>query len=269
MAPDSECDLDKLESKWALWREFLTGEDQHSIFNQIYIMLWDAAIWRIINEARRHSEALPGGGIAQNGMIHNFIDRAFFNGQALMIRRLYESEPPQKKRQVSLRGLIKDIKFNAHLLTMRNLRRVSAISYAPIFIKNEVIKPEIFEYLGGRLVDSCKNISIYVDKFVAHASTQENRGKLHTKYAQITFTQIMNAQKVICGVANFLDIKIFSDVQHGCLPLPSPGYLDFISEPLCPEGAIQFLDTKWKEYDEESFEWGNIMVSDVVNYLNT
>ena len=90
-------------------------------------MLWDAAIWRMINEARRHSETLSGGDVTQNGMIHNFIDRAFFNGQAIMIRRLYEPEAPNKQRQVSLRGLIKDIKRNSHLLTLDNIRNVSGL----------------------------------------------------------------------------------------------------------------------------------------------
>ena len=44
---------DQLRKKFAEWREWLLGEDVHSIQNQIHSMIWDYVVFQSINEAPR------------------------------------------------------------------------------------------------------------------------------------------------------------------------------------------------------------------------
>lgn len=56
-----ECDVRDKESLalfrslMCKWQEVLAGEDRHSIFNQIQDLVWDDAVYRTFNEARRIS----------------------------------------------------------------------------------------------------------------------------------------------------------------------------------------------------------------------
>ena len=46
---------DQLREKFAEWKEWLLGDDVHSIRNQIQNMIWDTAVYQSINEARAYA----------------------------------------------------------------------------------------------------------------------------------------------------------------------------------------------------------------------
>lgn len=106
-------DKETFYRRWALWKESLYGEDFNSILNQIHRMTWDSAVFRVINEARRLAPPAPEGGVQLNGMLHQFINRCFFETQLIALRRLCDESPlesPSGKKDVySLVSLLNDM----------------------------------------------------------------------------------------------------------------------------------------------------------------
>jgi hypothetical protein len=84
---------DQPKEKLDQWREWLLGDDVHSIRNQIHTMLWDYAVFQTINEARRYAPRDAEGHAQLNRMVHTFINRAFFETQAMALRRLLDPGP--------------------------------------------------------------------------------------------------------------------------------------------------------------------------------
>ncbi len=118
----------ELKKKFEEWREWLWGEDTHSIRRQILNMIWDAAVFRSINEARKYPETDEDGQPQLNKMVHGFINHSFFQMQALAIRRLLDRETRKGKYSVfSLYRLVHDMEQNSELLTRENI--LAALGY--------------------------------------------------------------------------------------------------------------------------------------------
>jgi hypothetical protein len=65
---------DQLKKKLDQWREWLLGDDIHSIANQIRTRIWDSAVFQVLNEARNYAPRDEKGQIQLNGYVHQFID---------------------------------------------------------------------------------------------------------------------------------------------------------------------------------------------------
>jgi hypothetical protein len=116
------CDL---RTKTKEWQELLVGNDTNSIRNRIYDMMWDSAVFQSINECRRYAPTNEKGEIELNGVVHRFIDKCFFETQAIAIRRLMD-----KSHDVdSLCRLVEDMGKNCHLLTRQNILAVHGYPY--------------------------------------------------------------------------------------------------------------------------------------------
>lgn len=120
----SECDvidkaaLAEFRAKRQQWLFWLRGDDQHSVWNQIYSMMWNDAVFRMINESRRLATGAGGGFAANNGALAGFIDQGYVATQTLAIRRLVEHPARTSDRQpISIRRVLKDIRDHRHLLT--------------------------------------------------------------------------------------------------------------------------------------------------------
>lgn len=113
------CDL---KTKFKEWEEWLVGDDINSIRNQISSMIWDSAVFQSIIECRRYATKNEKDEIELNGVVHRFIDKCFFETQALAIRRLLDKNVSNGKRSViSLYRLVDDIEKHSHLLTRRSI----------------------------------------------------------------------------------------------------------------------------------------------------
>ena len=103
------------------WMEWLNGEDPHSISRQIYSMVWDYALFCVVNELRRIAATEPENGVSFNGPVIRLFDAGFVTIQATAIRRLIEKPKSDPKWAViSLRSILKDIEQNSHLITREN-----------------------------------------------------------------------------------------------------------------------------------------------------
>lgn len=125
--------FDQFKARRELWLECLSGEDTHAIMTQIYRMVWNAAAFRMVNEARRIAPPAEEGGVQVNGMMHRLLDDSFFEGQMLAIRRLTDTYPIEGDRRghdvFSLTSLLDDMRKHAHLMTRVNIFEAEGRKY--------------------------------------------------------------------------------------------------------------------------------------------
>jgi hypothetical protein len=132
---------DQLKEKFNEWREWLLGEDVHSIRKQIHSMIWDSAVYQSINEARAFAAPDDEGQIQLNGMVHQFIDRCFFDTQMMAVRRLLDKETRPGERSVtSLWRLLDDMERNVCSLTRENILVSLGLPYDYERTREEVLK---------------------------------------------------------------------------------------------------------------------------------
>jgi hypothetical protein len=131
-----------LAEKRKEWLEVLSGEDRHSIISQITRMTWDAAAFRVVNEARRLAPRDPDGGRQLNGLMHSLLDRAFFASHLAAIRRLTDKSPLKGTKGVySLWALLQDMLTHLKLLTREAIFAAEGLEY-----DYEPIRQKFFEY---------------------------------------------------------------------------------------------------------------------------
>jgi hypothetical protein len=92
-SPYSTTAYQNFAAKRKEWRRVLRGKDRNAVFNQITRMLWDAAAYRIVNEARSLAPAANEGGVQLNGLMHRLIDDCFSVTQLVAIRRILDPNP--------------------------------------------------------------------------------------------------------------------------------------------------------------------------------
>lgn len=108
MASDQELPL---EQAWQNWIMCLKGDDENSIFNQITLMLWDTAIFRIIRESQIEKFNKNPQAPRINHQLFSFIYRNYFHSQSAYIRRITDpnSSLTGKYGTYSLGAIIKDL----------------------------------------------------------------------------------------------------------------------------------------------------------------
>ena len=103
------------------WQEMLTGNDQHSIYNQIQDIIWNDNVYRTFNEARRISAETNGSSTGLAGTLIELVDRMFVTHQSMAIRMLIDDYEWRPDRSVySLPRLLKEIEQNKNLFTREN-----------------------------------------------------------------------------------------------------------------------------------------------------
>ncbi len=157
---------EQLKAKLALWRSWMERRDPHSITHQIYQMLWEDAIFRVINECRRLAPRSPEGGAQLNRLIHEFINNGYFRTQAIMIRRLCERNKDRNPdwHVISLRRLLDDIEESGHLYTRGNIFEAEGLPYdysearkrANDYMLREALKPDapVSGWLDPEIMDA-------------------------------------------------------------------------------------------------------------------
>jgi hypothetical protein len=114
------------------WLHLLNGDPLHSIWKQISTMLWNDAVFRVVNESRGLASERGCRSAARNGMLASLLDQGYVATQALAIRRLMEKAASSPDRQVvSLRRLLDDIKAHRDLLTREVYVGYDGLPYDP------------------------------------------------------------------------------------------------------------------------------------------
>lgn len=218
--------VDEYKKKRMLWLDWLRREDPNSIMQQIYSMIWDAAVYRVINGAREYAaEDTEEGGVQLNGMVHRLIDKCFFQSQAISIRRLLDKGPrvrPGKvehaadgKRGVySLLGLLEDVVRHAHLFTRENMLAAEEIPY-----DLEPVKKALGEYeyaqerSGKRAYHIPPELSVWqfeqrheqIDKLTGVAAADRKpRDMMNVAYLQCLITRLRICPGLLQHVDKFV-----------------------------------------------------------------
>lgn len=131
-----------LEQAWANWVDCLKGNDTNSIFNQISMMVWDTAIFRLILEGRQIQIENAPKNPAINGSLHSFIDRNYFASQSAYIRRLTDdSYSISGKRGVySVSALINDLRNYRSDLTRESYFQLRSMPYDYVEIREKELE---------------------------------------------------------------------------------------------------------------------------------
>jgi len=130
--------LDDYRAAHRRWLDWLDGDPVHSINGQLSQLMWQDAVFRTFNEARK-ATATAGPSAAVAPILAQFLDQGYVASQVLGISKLVEySDPKQpKKGVISLRRLLDDIVANHELLTRANFIGLEGApyDYAPIQAK--------------------------------------------------------------------------------------------------------------------------------------
>ena len=119
------------KNKRDFWIECFNGKDRHCILNQIYLMVWNTAVFKVINEARRIAPPAKEGGVELSPLLHKFIDDCFFPSQMVGVRRLTDDSYgiTGNRGVVSLISLIKDMRDHVGLMTRENIFWAQGLEY--------------------------------------------------------------------------------------------------------------------------------------------
>jgi hypothetical protein len=226
------CELNKKFKEWKKWY----SEDNLSICAQIREMIWDAAVYYTINEARMYATTGPDGEPELNKLVHRLINKTFLQTQSLSIRKLYS-----RNNVFSLGRLINDMEKNSKLLTRENVLSALELPYdyekaideghrtdnSNMTMKgafsenvhenidllagvgptqrqpNDTVQDRVFNQLN-KWLDKCSPIDTFVDKIVAH-TTPSN------KDLRISLARIHMAHCRILGIATFIGQVLLYD----------------------------------------------------------
>lgn len=203
------------KEKFKEWENILVGEDQHSIRNQIYEMMFDSVFFQCINESRKYAAKDDKGNIKQNKMIHYFINQSFFKTQLLSIRRLKD----KRSDVYSLRRLIKDIKKNSALLTRKNILDAYNLPYD---------YEKAMEYLR---------------------QNTEALGKVLNAHKIICETaSFIGNNLLFCGFGVFLQGPRYGQFDQFDI-------FEYLNERIASKETIEKLREFWEKYQAETEQW--------------
>lgn len=261
-----------LAEKRKQWLEVLSGEDRHSIISQITRMTWDAAAFRVVNEARRLAPRDPDGGVQLNGLMHSLLDRAFFASHMAAVRRLTDDRYPLngKKGVYSLPALLKDMRKHRELLTREAIFAAEDLEYDEDRHKQidrlagvqaqdrqtgDTVREKVFIDLQQKIEKATEDVKCHVDKFIAHAATPGSREIVGADEAGLTLNHLWRAHQHLCEVASFLAIYVLGDSFPGALPIPQYDLFKYIERPLVTASQVDKLADLWRQIEKETHGW--------------
>lgn len=119
---------------------------------------------------------------------------------------------------------------------------------------DDKLQVRILDALLAKL-NRCDDISIYVNKFIAHAAIPESRAPFNIEDAAIALGELWEAHEVLCRVANTVDVFLLTGTNHGFLAAPQYDQFRYIERPLVPPESVTKLREAWDAYDKETGKW--------------
>ena len=262
-------------------------------------MIWDSAVFQSINECRKYAPKNEKGEIELNGEVHRFINKCFFETQAIAIRRLVD----RRSDVISLYRLVDDMEKHSGLLTRRNIlaahdypyeyeqeeRRLSEEAFRNVpsgtvvcmgqdyhmcvlsenthksidslaglqpsqRSPDDAVPRRIFDWLTKKL-SRCEEISLFVNKFLAHAASPKSRSYLNPPDLNVTLGQILEANKIVCQIVFFIGSIGIVDGFGNFLAAPQFNQFEHFEKPWATKGTIEKLHKFWREYDKQTRTW--------------
>jgi len=123
----------------------------------------------------------------------------------------------------------------------------------------DTVHASVFENLKRKVKGASKEVTVHVNKFIAHAATPGSREIVRADEAKITLGHLRTAHRCMCQTASFLDAFVLGNSAHTFLARPQFDQFKNIEKPLVAEKDIDALQKVWDEFEEECFrlgQWG-------------
>jgi len=276
---------EEFKERWAKWCKCFDDNDVNSINSQITRMLWDYAVWNLIDGSKQYIEKASDGTALANGALYNSINRWFFETQEMAIRRLVDTSGIGGNRGVnSIMSVLDDIIDNAEYLTrenifeLRNLQYdyelLTELDYDPIDDlhqlidilsktskekreKSDTIDVNFLTQLKNDLSEQCEKFKIFVNKYHAHAATEESRNRVNADDLKVTVKEYKKAHELLCKSANFIQVLLM-DKSNQFLPLQPPDLFLYWDKPIFQGENPELLNEIWNKYEDEARQWHSI-----------
>jgi hypothetical protein len=282
------CDVEDKEllacfrDKLTRWKTCLSDQkDYHSIYNQLTNLFWDHTVFRTFNEARRLSIETNDPSTGLQGTIIDLLDRNFMDSQAIAVRRLTD----QRKDVVSLRRIIDEIRENANLYTRENYVCYDGISFDEAPDDDHHAKhfrysrQTCYDYLSGKDKDSrsrndklsptvlakmeeavtkdfvtTEEVRMYVNKWVAHAAAQDNRGQHVAVLDNISLQKLDECYQALIRIGKKVELLID---EHLLCTVPTPRFdkLKNWDKPIIITQDLKDIEKYWLERCKEIETW--------------
>jgi hypothetical protein len=140
--------LTAFREKRSEWKGWLERDPHHNIWGQIHSIMWNDAVYRSLNEARRFaSEEHPTASL--NGAFGEFIDQGYVSTQVLGLCKITDRSNDDPTRGViSLRRLFDDIRSHRHLVPRENFVSYDGLPYHYAAVQHAYLKSLAPEELG-------------------------------------------------------------------------------------------------------------------------
>ncbi len=273
--------------------EYMRGQSDTSVMNQVHNLTWHTAVFRTLNEARRLE---PSRNV--NGAMWELIAAGYANLMALGIRRLVDNHPDT----VSVWNVIVHVEKRPELLTREKFICYDGLpfDYASVqeaYVasrdmsssvhvrwiptrgpeawgtsetmheafdalsgslkkrkRSDTIQPSILADLKAQL--SCpaiQSVCTMADKRIAHA---ERLAEDSDAVPLVTYNDIDEALRHIVRVANYLSSSVFYDATFGSVvATPQFDVLDGLDEPWVKTDNIPALHQYWREICDSMDKW--------------
>ena len=271
-------------AKRSEWIHLLNGDPHHAVWRQITSMLWNDAVFRTANEARRLSRVGGYKSSARNWSIARFLDQGFVATQTLSIRKLMEKASTNPAKQVvSLRRVIDDIVSNRELITREiyvshdglpydpepgrqayyqaALKRGSGVQVDWLPTSDDLIRPDVFERIEQELTDSgWADIAVMGNKFIAHAADEHSRMDVATGFS---LNALEKCHRAICRVAATIYGPILYESAMGMFPVPQFDHFENLEEIWLKPDDVTELAKFWDAHTEKVDAWSseNVVIS--------
>jgi hypothetical protein len=266
------------------WKRLLLESSPNSVYTQISRMLWNDAIFRTFNEARRLTIERNSPKLGLNGPLIRLLDKGFVESQVMAIRRLTDRNfRDPEKAVISLIRLIDDIKKHANVITRENYICCEGEVYAEPNSIDDLPKwvdwrrrQTNFDRISGIPVDkrdrqdkinrslpnrmeqnlkTCEGLRKYANKFIAHASDPQTNLELSEKEKMITLDKLDECYKAIVSTASFLGAVLLYEYSLGGLPTPQYDHLKNLDKPMVAKEDMNKLSEFWQKRFREVEDW--------------
>ena len=253
-------------TKWLSW----LGEDEHhAIRGQIASMMWNDAVFRVLNEARTPVDGDPVS--ATNGVLGRFINQGYKSTQILAICKLVDS----REDVISLLRLLKDMRtfrpnLTRELYVYQEGQPYDSDTDCPLHeafdrlsgvtrdhrTRDDVMMETIFDSLDKLLKDDAivkiKNLR---NKFFAHAADQNSRNKASVESLHLPFEMVSKAHRAIIFIFCAIDSIYFRTCHWGMIPYMPPDFFNGLDRPYASKSSFQNLGQLWATHSKEREKW--------------
>jgi len=265
------------------WKEHAVGTDGHSIQNQIWALLWDDAVFRTFNEARRLHIKTRDPSTGYYGTVIRLLDKSFVTCQVMAIRRLMDRHHHDPCRAVvSLPTIMAEIEEATQLHTRENYVCYDGTPYTDKQATDEDvraivrwrhrnydllagcsdakrsrsdrIRPDVFASLN-RDHREFEILQTYANKYLAHAADPDNMRNAQDVPSQVSFRKFDECYRALFGIASAVGVLI--DECIPCMvPVPSYDQLNDWDKPIVTTADRDKLRQYWHDRAGEIDRWG-------------